>query len=79
MARLLLLLAAVVVVFLLVKRLIEPSSPKPRDGGNAVDGAAATEDKLVRCVQCGAFIRRADALPDPAGFRCNSPECAKPG
>lgn len=79
MARLLLLLAIVIVAFLLVKRLMRPSSP-PRQSGTREEGSTPggrPEDKLVRCVQCGAFVRKVDALPDPRGFRCANPECTK--
>jgi hypothetical protein len=76
MARLLLIIAIVIVAFLIVKRLTRPSS-QAGERSPSENAAKPAEDKLVRCVQCGAFVRKADALPDPRGFRCTSPECAK--
>lgn len=78
MIRLLLLLAIVVVAVLLVRRLFahagrKGSTPAPA----APPGDAAPEDaKLVRCVECGAFVPKAAALPAPGGFRCGGAGCA---
>jgi hypothetical protein len=72
MARLLLLLAIVVVVALLVRRLVtalrnprttEPPAGKPSENPEA---------KLVRCVECGAFVPKGDTVPVDNGFRCGA-------
>jgi hypothetical protein len=68
MARLLLLIAIIVVIALLVRKLVKgrrattPDTPDP-------------QAKLVQCVECGAFVPRADALPVPNGFRCGGAGC----
>jgi hypothetical protein len=30
---------------------------------------------MVRCVNCGVFIPKSDALPAPGGYRCGEPGC----
>lgn len=76
MARLLLLLVIIVVVALLVRKLIRGASTKRAEPPAAAPGEApAPEAKLVRCVECGAFVPRAEALPAPNGFRCGGAGC----
>lgn len=67
MAKLLLLLAIVIVVLLLARRLFAKSQAQ----GQPAPPAGATEEaKLVRCVECGAFVPKAEAIAAPNGFRC---------
>ena len=40
-------------------------------GNKPVTGA------MVRCVQCGVFLPRTDALPAPGGFICGDAGCSK--
>ena len=75
MLRLVLLIVIIVVVALVVRRLFkslrgpgDASRNPPAD--QAVD--APPEAKLVRCVECGAFVPKAEALAVPNGFRCGS-------
>ena len=72
MARLILLLAIIVVVALLVRRALK--GPKPAGSGQDASGSAdrASEAKLVRCVECGAFVPKAEAVAVPNGFRCGA-------
>ena len=77
MTRLLLLVAIVVVVALLVRRLVTaqrnqgPARPSAgqRDAREPSENAEA---KLVRCVECGAFVPKADTVPVDNGFRCGA-------
>lgn len=71
MARFLLLLAIIVVLALVVRKFLKGVSTKRAEP----DAAPAPEAKLVRCVECGAFVPRADALPAPEGFRCGGAGC----
>jgi len=32
---------------------------------------------MVRCVECGVFLPRADARPVPEGFHCGQVNCAQ--
>lgn len=72
MARLILLLAIIVVVVLIVRRLFK--APKgagsPQDASKPAD--QASEAKLVRCVECGAFVPKAEAVAVANGFRCGA-------
>jgi hypothetical protein len=72
MARLLLLVAIVVVVALLVRRLVkalrDPGTTEPPADKPTQD----PEAKLVRCVECGAFVPKADTVPVDNGFRCGA-------
>ena len=73
MAKLLLLLAIVVVVALLVRKLLRAAKGPAQDAPpERPADPPAPEAKLVRCVDCGAFVPRADALPAPNGFRCGA-------
>ena len=75
MVRLIILVAIGIVVVLLVRRLFAK--------GAAADPPAATADatseaKLVRCVECGAFVPKADAVAVINGFRCGAGCAPKP-
>ena len=69
MVKLLLLAAIVVVVFLLVRRLFAKSGAQ---AGDPPASSESPEAKLVRCVECGAFVPKADAVAVPGGFRCGA-------
>jgi len=78
MAKLLLLLVIVVVVVLLARKIFKGASTNRADTvEGAPDATPTPEAKLVRCVECGAFVPRADALPAPSGFRCGGAGCGK--
>ena len=72
MARLLLLLAIVVVVALLVRRFVTAGRRPGAAQRDAAEPSQASEAKLVRCVQCGAFVPKADTVPVDNGFRCGA-------
>jgi predicted lipid-binding transport protein (Tim44 family) len=78
MFKLLLLIAIIVVAVLLARRALKSYAPKqavPR--ARPADPAAAAPDaKLVRCVECGAFVPKSGALPVSNGFRCGGAGCA---
>ena len=83
MARLLFLLAVVIVVVLLVRKVMAFTSAQRRGTDAAPDEnaevpASETDAKLVRCVECGAFVPKTDALPVPNGYRCGGAGCTKP-
>jgi hypothetical protein len=75
MLRLLLLIAIIVVVALVVRRLLKSlRGPSDSDATPPADKTAdvSQEAKLVRCVECGAFVPKAEALAVPNGFRCGA-------
>jgi len=72
MARLLLLVAIVVVIALLVRRLVT-AQRKPGPAEPPADRPTADpEAKLVRCIECGAFVPKGDTVPVDNGFRCGA-------
>ncbi len=69
MAKLLLLVAIVIVVALLARHLFA----KKQAQGQAAPRSDGTEEaKLVRCVECGAFVPKAEAVAVGNGFRCGA-------
>jgi hypothetical protein len=80
MLKLALLLAIVVVAVLLVRNLLKRAgSDRSRaDAPPAERDAQEPEAKLVRCVDCGAFVPKSGALVAGNGYRCGGPGC-KPG
>jgi hypothetical protein len=69
MVRLLVLVAIAIVVVLLLRRLFAKGSPADKPAGGP---DASSEAKLVRCVECGAFVPKADAVAVTNGFRCGA-------
>lgn len=72
MSRLLLLLAIVVVAALLIRRAVRAMREPNAARRDASEPSQDTEAKLVRCVQCGAFVPKADTVPVDNGFRCGA-------
>jgi hypothetical protein len=69
----------IVVVFavLLVLRLYNVRQAKRRaDATGESSRRPPAADTMVRCVNCGVFLPRADAKPGPAGLTCGDPGCA---
>ena len=80
MLKILLLLAIVVVAVLLVRNALKAASGK-RDGAEGSTttrraGAPPADANLVRCVACGAFVPKADAVVAGTGYRCGGAGCA---
>ncbi len=80
MLKILLLLAIIVVAVLLVRNALKAAAGK-RDGADGSTttrrrGAPSADAKLVRCVACGAFVPKADAVVAGTGYRCGGAGCA---
>jgi hypothetical protein len=77
MVRLFVLLAIVVLAVVIVMRLVKTFAATRSTTDSQIDDATrdASEAKLVKCVRCGAFVPRGDALPAPGGFLCSDPKC----
>jgi hypothetical protein len=75
MLKILLLIAIIVVAVLLVRNALKTAADK-RDGAAAPPGDATADAKLVRCIACGAFVPKADAVAAGNGFRCGGAGCA---
>jgi hypothetical protein len=77
MGKLLLLIAIIVVGVLLVRRVVGMMKrPAQETQRPEAEPPAIPEAKLVRCVECGAFVPKAEAVAVPNGFRCGA-GCAR--
>jgi hypothetical protein len=76
MVRLLLLVAIVIIVALLVRRLVTAMRKPDARQDDTAPPPESPEAKLVRCVECGAFVPKADTVPVANGFRCGA-GCAR--
>jgi len=74
MLKILLLLAIIVVAVLIVRNALKAATGKPADAEGPPKDAPADE-KLVRCVACGAFVPKADAVVAGTGYRCGGAGC----
>jgi hypothetical protein len=69
-----------VVIFavMFVLRLVNSAKARRRQAQNGSQSRnAPSTAAMVRCVRCGVFLPRADALPSPNGFTCGDEACAK--
>jgi len=62
-------------VALLVLRLVNVANS--RSGRNESSGRAgkSKETAMTRCVNCGVYLPRADAVDGPRGPLCGDPQC----
>jgi hypothetical protein len=67
----------VVFALLLVVRLVNAAKNKGRGPGTGPRKDAQTPAAMVRCVECGVFLPKADARPVPQGFHCGQVNCAQ--
>jgi hypothetical protein len=68
----------VIFVVLLALRIINTRSARARRGTSGTKNTVNTGAPMVRCVNCGVFLPRSDALPARDGFACADGHCAKP-
>jgi len=72
MVRWLMLLAIALVIALLARKVLvalRTPATGERDAATPPDNPQA---KLVRCVECGAFVPKADTVPVANGLRCGA-------
>jgi hypothetical protein len=62
---------------LLVLRLVNAAKTRARRDPPTDRGKPAPPAPMVRCVECGVFLPRADARPVPEGFHCGQVNCAQ--
>jgi hypothetical protein len=60
---------------LLVLRLVNVAKAKARRAKGA--GKVETPAAMVRCVECGVYLPKADARPVPQGFHCGQVNCSQ--
>ena len=65
-------------VVLLALRIINMRNARVRRKAASAKNTTGTGAPMVRCVNCGVFLPRSDALPARNGFACADGHCAKP-
>ena len=66
----------IVAAALLGLRLLNIAKAKREAGGSRRESPGKPEaEAMVRCVRCGVYLPRADALPSAAGMTCGDPGC----
>lgn len=69
---------AIVIAVMFGLRLLNIAKAKRASEGAGRDSPRRPEvESMVRCVHCGVYLPRADALPSAAGLTCGEPRCAK--
>jgi hypothetical protein len=69
----------VVFVVLFALRLVNIGKSRARNASTGKPPEVPPAAAMVRCVECGVFLPRADARPVPAGFHCGTVNCAQHG
>ncbi len=64
-------------VVLLALRMVSIRKARTRARGAAATPAAADAQPMVRCVRCGVFLPRSDAIPAAGGYACADLDCVK--
>jgi hypothetical protein len=64
-------------IVLLALRMINMRNNRVRRRTEPPDKPADAGDQMVRCVNCGVFLPRAEARQVSAGFACADGQCAK--
>ena len=62
-------------VALLVLRLVNAANSRATRGGQSAGGKKSKEAAMTRCVNCGVYLPRADAIDGPRGPLCGDPQC----
>jgi hypothetical protein len=62
-------------VALLVLRLINAANSRATRDGTTAGGKKSKEAAMTRCVNCGVYLPRADAIDGPRGPLCGDPQC----
>ncbi len=65
-------------VVLLAFRIINMRNARARRAASGAKKTVSTGAPMVRCVNCGVFLPRSDALPARDGFACADGHCSKP-
>jgi hypothetical protein len=64
-------------VVLLALRVINTRNARARRAASGAKNTVGAGAPMVRCVNCGVFLPRSDALPTRDGFACADRHCAK--
>ena len=66
-------------VGLLVLRLVNVANSRARGDGAARERKAKRDTATVRCVNCGVYLPKAEAIEGPRGPVCGDPRCLPAG
>jgi hypothetical protein len=61
---------------LLVLRLVNAAAHRARNRNAGGRAARPPDAAMIRCVDCGVYLPRADAVAGPRGPLCGDPQCA---
>jgi hypothetical protein len=62
-------------VALLVLRLINMANGRPRGNASGSARKPGRDTATIRCVNCGVYLPKADAIEGPRGPVCGDPQC----
>ena len=62
-------------VVLLVLRLVNVASSRSARSEGTGEKKKTTDTAMTRCVNCGVYLPRADAVDGPRGPLCGDPQC----
>ena len=62
-------------VVLLVPRLISAANRRAANGKKRGRSAKTKDTAMTRCVNCGVYLPRTDAVEGPRGPVCGDPQC----
>ena len=62
-------------IALLALRLVNAASNRGARGKSSADARKAQDTAMTRCVNCGVYLPRADAVDGPRGPLCGDPQC----
>jgi hypothetical protein len=62
-------------VVLLVLRLINAANSRAANGRTPGRSAKTRDTAMTRCVNCGVYLPRSEAVEGPRGAVCGDPQC----
>ena len=62
-------------IALLALRLVNAANSRGMRGKSSADARKAKDTAMTRCVNCGVYLPRADAVEGPRGPLCGDPQC----
>ena len=66
-------------VALLALRLLNVTNSRSRGDGAAREGKGKRDTATVRCVSCGVYLPKTEAIEGPRGPVCGDPKCLPAG
>ena len=62
-------------VALLALRLVNAANSRGARGKSSADARKAKDTAMTRCVNCGVYLPRSEAVEGPRGPVCGDPQC----